>query len=117
MPKMSIYEAIYIEREVEIPEKCPKCGESFTEGAGLLEVDWVNLEMAGHVKSEPKEWGGDWHFNARQHHEIGDEYRACLFQCAACLEVIQAAGSYVMSKECPVTALTLAQALREAKEG
>jgi hypothetical protein len=117
MPKLSVYEAIFIEREVEIPEKCPQCGESFTGGSGLLEVDWVNLEMAGHVKSEPKEWGGDWHFNARQHHEIGDEYRASLFQCAACLEVIQAAGNCVIGKDRPVNALALAGAYREAKEG
>ena len=123
MAKLSIYEAIFVEREMEIPESCPHCGVSFTHaesadpnadrGGNLLEVDHVNLEMQGHLERDRADWG----FNALHHLEVGDVYHACLFQCAMCREIVATAGNCTIGKEQEVDGSALARAYLEAREG
>jgi hypothetical protein len=54
MAKVTIADITIRYRDVEIPEKCPSCGRSFTEpeSANLREVDYVDQYMYGWLMDE-----------------------------------------------------------------
>lgn len=115
MPKLSIYETIWVEREVEVPERCPECGAPFVglDSSNLLEIDWVDLEMQGRLIGIA---GGEHAFEATEHHSTGDVFHAAAVQCAACREAIVEAGNCTLAKDRAVDGSTLLAAYREARE-
>ena len=84
MAKLTMSHAIFVEVEVEVPEKCPGCSASFTEGDALRELDWSETKYLGRL--------ADGEFETIDY-EQGDANVSAGWWCGECGEEIATAGT------------------------
>jgi Zn-finger nucleic acid-binding protein len=63
-------------KQVEIPDKCPKCGASFLEGSLLQQISLESVLFSGHIHI------GDQEFYTDGDNESCLEFTAVGYQCA-----------------------------------
>lgn len=108
MTKLPVHDTIFVEREIEIPESCPRCGVGFRSGSNLRVWDWAESGTDGHIDENGEFEGEDY--------AGGEAYRASAYTCAACAFVVALGGSYVMPPNVKPTSKALAQALAVARK-
>lgn len=116
MAKLTVYDAIFVPREVEVPMECPACEADLTvqDTGNLIEWDWSDLRMSGGLLSEGL---GDYVFEPNGNQEGGEEYHAAQLQCI-CGHKFGGGGCYVFPDALPrPTAEELSRALRECRDG
>lgn len=117
MAKLTVYDAIFAPREVEVPDECPDCGAGMFIGDGnnLVEWDWSDCQIHGgllHNGPAPE----DIVFEGDGENKAGDAYHPAALICS-CGHVFGEGGSYVFPDKAIVTGPTLEQALRECRDG
>lgn len=75
MSTYTLYKVVE-DREIDIPDKCPRCGAGFT-GAGSSLVEWDWHDVGGHVDIT----SGDFEQGMSKD---GDAFFPCSFWCSDC---------------------------------
>jgi len=123
--KMKIYDVLFIEREVEIPDACPKCGAVVrdAETNALHEWNWRDESFSGHLaegadKPATDAARGDLTaptFKVAAQENAGDEFKPCAYWCE-CGEVFASGSMGVVGEQTPPTGENLFAIYNESQE-
>jgi len=111
MTEVSVYDAIYVERVVLLPNECPspKCGATFkSDSENPLVTDFVTMTKGQRVTEHGPQ--RDVKCAVESWHAVGNGHHARLFQCWRCGYVLASGGDCTIARNEQVNADVLRRA-------